>query len=644
MKSNLDKKLPALLFALLLYIHSSIAQVDVIVDGSFEGGSPSAAWTEFSTNFGTPLCTEVLCGLGGGSQPPTGLWWSYFGGIPATYEESSLSQSVNIPPGSSATLSFYLELPVCDGPADFLKVIIDGIDTVFHVDGGSVLCGQQNYTLQSVSLDSYADGNYHDILFYSVTTANNGSTTNIFVDDVSLMVDTISEYNVIAGKTFIDVNSNGIQDVNEPPVINNKITESNTGRINFSKPDGSYGLIVLDTGNFSVSPEALNYFNTVPVSHSAYFSVFNSTDVQNDFAMQPAGIFNDLCATISPLGNFRSGMNSSYNITYENAGTTILNPTVIFFPDTNVTFDSSIPIASAVTPDSVVWNFGPLAPYQTGNIIVTVGVDMGIPIGTLINSGARIGPLAGDTNPNCNYAYWEVFTTGSFDPNDILVNRNTLLTTEFPNPPFLEYLIRFQNTGNDTAFNVRIFNPLDTVNLQLSTIEFIDSSHPVEMNFIYQGSDMEFTFNNILLPDSNINEPASHGFVRYRIKPQSTLIAGDTIANFASIYFDFNAPVLTNTAITAVVQSSNVNQLTEYLSQFFVYPNPSPGDFMFEFKNRDKENISIELYDIIGNLVLSETTHQSSFIIPSSLLAPGVYSAVIIAGEKRKVLRVVKTE
>jgi hypothetical protein len=132
-----------------------------------------------------------------------------------------------------------------------------------------------------------------------------------------------------------------------------------------------------------------------------------------------------------------------------------------------------------------------------------------------------------------------VYTTGSFDPNDILVNEDTLTTTQLSNAPWLEYIIRFQNTGNDTAFTVKILNPIDTNKLNLSTFEFVNASHPVNLNWINYQRNMEFKFENILLVDSNTNEPLSHGFVRYRIQPKTNLSAGDSITNFAAIYFDF---------------------------------------------------------------------------------------------------------
>lgn len=159
---------------------------DVIVDGGLEGGSPSAAWTEFSTNFGTPLCTAAGCGVGGGTGPNSGTWWAWFGGI-ATFEEGAMSQSITIPTNNTANLYFFLEVPVaCDAPDDFLKVAVDA-DTVYTVDGTSPLCAVVGYSLQTVNLDTYADGAAHNLNFFSQIFGINGTGTNFFVDDISIL-------------------------------------------------------------------------------------------------------------------------------------------------------------------------------------------------------------------------------------------------------------------------------------------------------------------------------------------------------------------------------------------------------------------------------------------------------------------------
>ncbi|HKR06809.1 MAG TPA: T9SS type A sorting domain-containing protein, partial [Bacteroidia bacterium] len=435
------------------------------------------------------------------------------------------------------------------------------------------------------------------------------------------------KYNSIAGKLFIDANSNGMQDAGEVGINNKTITEINTGQFNFSNQNGDYLVSVLDSGNFTVFPASINYYTPVPATRNVNFSGIQQTDSLNDFGFQPAGVFNDLCVHITPLGNFRVNMNANYMINYENVGTTTLNGTVIFFPDNDVTFVSANPTATSVTTDSVVWNVGTLTPFQTGSILVTVHVNAGTPIGTLINSSVVIEPVAGDANTACNYNSWEVFVTGAVDPNAILVDRDTVLTTELSSPPYLNYIIYFQNTGNDTAFNARVLNNIPQM-LDVNSFEFVSSSHPLNINYGAHARLMEFTFDNILLPDSNVNEPASHGFIRYRIKPLSTLVSGDQIKSNAAIYFDFNQPVLTNTAMTEIVLPTGISSQWSVVSgQLKVFPNPAGEELIVKSDLLTGKNTEVKIYDLFGREVFQSSIFnlQSSIKINVSGFSQGIY-------------------
>jgi hypothetical protein len=164
---------------------------NLIADSSFEAGTPNPDWAESSTNFGSPLCTYTGCGNGDGTGPNTGLWWAWFGGV--TLEEvGSVSQDIVLPANSTANLYFYLEVPSCENLAqEYMSVVIDNIDTLFTVTNFSPLCGVIGYTLQTINLDTYCDGNSHNILFYSYTNSF-VTSTNFFVDDVSLIACPIS--------------------------------------------------------------------------------------------------------------------------------------------------------------------------------------------------------------------------------------------------------------------------------------------------------------------------------------------------------------------------------------------------------------------------------------------------------------------
>ncbi len=432
------------------------------------------------------------------------------------------------------------------------------------------------------------------------------------------------KYNLVSGKVFADLNSNGQQDIGEPSLPGKKITEQGTGRFSFSQTNGQYFMTVLDSGSHIVLPQSQPWFNPNPITHTASFSGINQTDSLNDFAFQPQGSFEDVCITITPLGNFRSGFTASYMISYANNGNTTLSSYVVFYNDSNVSYQSASISPNFVTQDSLIWVLPTLSPFQSGSIIVTVNVNLGLPIGTLINSSVHIEPSL-DDNPGNNDSNWEVYTTGSFDPNDILVNEDTLTTTQLSNAPWLEYIIRFQNTGNDTAFTVKILNPMDTNKLNLSTFEFTNASHPVNLNWINYQRNMEFKFENILLVDSNTNEPLSHGFVRYRIQPKTTLTAGDSITNFAAIYFDFNEPVITNTAKTIIILPTGIASTSPAQGKLHVFPNPTENTINISGIQLENGKAQLRLMDIYGKLILEKTVTTTTSTIETNQLSNGVY-------------------
>jgi hypothetical protein len=251
-------------------------------------------------------------------------------------------------------------------------------------------------------------------------------------------------------------------------------------------------------------------------------------------------------------------------------------------------------------------------------------VDLGLAIGSPLTSSVHIDPYNSDVNQSNNNSNWEVFTSGSLDPNDILVSDNTLTTSQLNSSPWLDYIVRFQNTGNDTAFTVKILNPIDTNRLIISSIEFVNSSHPVNLNWINSQRNMEFKFDNILLPDSNVNEPLSHGFVHYRIKPKPNLVVGDTIKNFAAIYFDFNEPVITNTAQTVIVSPTGLSSLSS-LEKLAVYPNPAQSKININGIKLDNGKAQLRLFDLYGKLIFEKNITTSTPEVDVKYLPAGMY-------------------
>lgn len=150
---------------------------NAVADGSFEAGEPNPFWTESSANFGTPICSPATCGLDIASD---GLWYVWFGGIPA-YEAASVSQALTVP-SNATTLEFDLLIGACDSPADYMNVTIDG-NVVFST-GSCTLTPGGGYETHSVDIGTYADGGPHTLAFESESFSTNGNWASIFVDNI----------------------------------------------------------------------------------------------------------------------------------------------------------------------------------------------------------------------------------------------------------------------------------------------------------------------------------------------------------------------------------------------------------------------------------------------------------------------------
>jgi hypothetical protein len=215
-------------------------------------------------------------------------------------------------------------------------------------------------------------------------------------------------------------------------------------------------------------------------------------------------------------------------------------------------FVSSVPPQSAVTGDTVTWNINSLASRTGGTINVTLKADAppGMNINDVITLFGIIEPIAGDETPENNRDTLKQTVRGSFDPNDKAENLNGTLSPDQVGTKYLTYTIRFQNTGTDTAFNIIVRDTLDA-KLDWPTFEMTGTSHKAH-SVIKSGNVLSWTFTDILLPDSNVNEAASHGYITYRVKAKPSLVLNDTVRNSASIYFDFNPGVRTNIHETVV--------------------------------------------------------------------------------------------
>ncbi len=360
--------------------------------------------------------------------------------------------------------------------------------------------------------------------------------------------------NIIKATVYIDANSNGIRDGSEKLSKDVKLTATKGSKATVAQVL-STGVFIMnvDTGTHTISVLPMYpYYTVVPAARSTTFSSFFNTDSMS-FALQPVPGKQDLVINAIPLSPARPGFTTAYKLYYKNVGTTtIAAGEILFKRDSRLTLVSSSPNHSSLSGDTLKWNYINLAPSDTASITIELKVlaPPAVSNGDTLTSIALIRPVGGDETPSDDTAVIRHRVTGSFDPNDKYENNGGVIRpSHISKGDYLNYTIRFQNTGTDTAFGVTVRDTLAT-KLELASLQMVASSHPFQLSV--KGGELTWLFSGIDLPDSTVNEKASHGFIAYRIKPKPTVALGDTIHNTASIYFDFNLPVLTNNAFTTV--------------------------------------------------------------------------------------------
>lgn len=389
----------------------------------------------------------------------------------------------------------------------------------------------------------------------------------------------------------------------------------------------SYSTFTLENGFYQLFPPAGSFTTTVssdltdfytinPLSYNSGFPAIGSIDTA-DFCLTSNQTINDLAVSLYPKNEPRPGFPIQYEVVYRNAGTTQTNGTVVIeFDETKMIFVEASQQPSSQTSNSISFEYTNLNLFESRKIDLDFDVFAPpiVNLDEIITTSVSINPNAGDLTPDDNTLTLNQTVIGSFDPNDIRVLEGEQVFIEDADN-YLHYIIRFQNTGTASAINVVVENELDQ-RLDWQTMHLESYSHPNQVQ-ILNGRNVSFIFEDINLPDSTSNEPASHGYISYKIKPIDGLMVGDIISNNAEIYFDFNAPILTNTVTTEYVEPTNIKEFDQL--DFQVYPIPITNILSV----KTKEIVSkIEIYNGLGTLIY-QNKNQSK--IDLSLLSPGLY-------------------
>lgn len=494
-------------------------------------------------------------------------------------------------------------------------------------NAGGAIAGFQSFIHSDMptatgTFTSLAPGNYHLL----VTGVPPNAPVNFGIpgfnytcrDSVAVMVpSTGAACGQAQGSVFIDSNLNCTKQTSEPgiPGVVLKVlpgpyfvNTSSTGDYSLQLPAGNYTIneehaqigqncsappIPFTVPAVAYPPVTVNVPCTSLVAMDADISI-TSGPARPGFALQYALLTRNL--TPAPSGNI----------------------TVTVQLDPALSFTSAVPAPSSVVGNTLVWNQAALGPFESRsiNIVTQVPNDVGL-LGTALGTTATLATTVTDGALGNNQAVCVTTVTGSFDPNDKVALTSSGSRTQYDpaQDGWIDYTLRFQNTGTDTAFTVVITDTLPT-NLDPATLVIGATSHA--FTWTLRGArTLRFQFVNIRLPHAAVNEPGSHGFVSFRIRPVLPLAAGAQISNRANIFFDFNAPVITDPSVLTVPTPPVLLSPRAYLGGVYAAGSPPMSDAL-----RTQGRLPLlEPYSALG--YAHTGTGGGEVVQPSTLLVTG---------------------
>jgi uncharacterized repeat protein (TIGR01451 family) len=453
-------------------------------------------------------------------------------------------------------------------------------------------------------------------------------------------------YGDISGKVYLDYNNDCAFNGADEALISIGVSVSETlnspsmtsiGYSSSTNSIGNYTVHALKSwmtlATVSIPPNYQFIFPSVTCS-PAYYSFTTLPQVNKDFSLQCTSLIDVQCYAGSQ-GIVRPNVPFMLFPYVSNTGCDMASGLLKLVLDPDVTYSAGLSSnpANSVVGDTLIWNYTNLTSISNGaywNSFIS-GVHLtpngSVNIGDTLCFRIFAGVPAGDIDPSNNDFTICLPVVNSYDPNDkavtpkgIGVNGDIPLATSE-----LTYTVRFQNTGTASAINVSIIDTLDS-DIAVGSLRILGTSHLASPQWLAPGI-VKFNFYNIYLPDSNSNEPASHGFIRFSIKLKPSLPLGTVINNKANIYFDSNPAIVTNTVKNTLANVSGIKEVLNSDVTVTVYPNPTTDNATFIINSTNLlDNYSFQLTDILGNMVKTISgINGNQFTVSRSGLANGFY-------------------
>lgn len=448
----------------------------------------------------------------------------------------------------------------------------------------------------------------------------------VFIEGGSFFPEVCGE--AIEMVSFLDTNTNGIKDEGENNFnigtfsyqINNSGNVINTSSANGNVVIGVSSSADLYDLNFTIDPVYASYF-TNTASYNDILIDNNSGSNIFYFPITNTQPFNDVTVSLISNNQPQPGFSYYQKIIVTNNGTLPSSGSVSFSKDPLLSITSVSETGIATTPTGFTYGFTDLLPNEslTLNITSLMPTIPTVTLGNYITNSVTVATNTTEITTENNNSTISEIIVGSYDPNDKMESHGAQIPFQsFDADDYLEYTIRFQNTGTFYATKVSIEDELEA-QLNLSSFQMLNASHPYTLTRI--NNKLVWSFDNILLPSTDEDENASQGYVRFRIKPNTGFAIGDIITNEASIIFDFNPPIVTNLFATEFTTTLSAPDFD--VNSLVVYPNPAHTTTTISSRNEIIETLKIT--DITGKVIKLIEANATTISIDVSDFSSGIY-------------------
>ena len=375
---------------------------------------------------------------------------------------------------------------------------------------------------------------------------------------IYLFKNDLSTRSSVSGKIFKDLNVNGVQDNGETAFANILFT-SQDGKQAYSDQNGNFSFGYVDSA-IVISPQLpLNWYLT---TDSLSFSL---TSQQVDEGID------DLLFGLAPSSFIKSAEPDFFSpfpqcnkvgnliLVSHNTGTTRHNGIMELELADSLVFIEAQPAADSVSNGLYYWHYDDLEEASQFQVVVKVLFPDFQSIESEQETTLKVFILDDQMNVDTIVTKKHAFASLCVSrPNNKQVEPEGLGENGLVAPnEYFTYTIGFQNTGTDTALNVRVVDRISDI-LDLSTLEVLAASHSYRLR-IMEHNKLVFHFDSIMLPDSTADFIGSQGYIRFRIKHLPGVPLGAVIQNQAQIYFDVNPPVFTNMVTNTLFLCDSLN-------------------------------------------------------------------------------------